>query len=98
MLHVAPEGATRNATTQLEVMLHVAPPRACNTQQHPANERNEPSRTIRDLVEFERLLAIVAPAYNTPAHEYAEIRAAAAGDMAAALAAYRSMASCTRSA
>ncbi|MFM7460040.1 MAG: hypothetical protein ACKO15_04270 [Burkholderiales bacterium] len=42
--------------------------------------------------EFETLLAIVAPAYNTPEHEYAEIREAAAGDMAAALETYRSMA------
>lgn len=42
--------------------------------------------------EFEKLLAIVAPAYNTPAHEYAEIRETAAGDMAAAIETYRSMA------
>jgi hypothetical protein len=84
MLHVAPEGATRNATAQQAEMLHVAPPRACNTQQHPANERSEPSRTIRDLVEFERLLSIVAPAY--------EIRSVAAGDIAAAISAFRIMA------
>jgi hypothetical protein len=42
--------------------------------------------------EFEALLSIVAPAYDTPAHEYAEIREAAAGDMAAAIETYRSMA------
>ncbi len=98
LLHVAPEGATTNATAQREKMLHVAPPRACNTQQSLTERRTEPSRTIRDLVEFERLLTIVGPVYRTPAHEYAEIREVAAGDLAAALAAYRSMASCTRSA
>jgi hypothetical protein len=92
MLHVAPEGATRNATAQQAEMLHVAPPRACNTQQHPANERSEPSRTIRDLVEFERLLSIVAPAYDTPASQYQEIRSVAAGDIAAAISAFRIMA------
>ena len=42
--------------------------------------------------EFEALLSIVAPAYNTPAHEYAEIGEAAAGDMAAAIKTFRSMA------
>lgn len=43
-------------------------------------------------VEFERLLAIVGPAYSTPAPEYADIRAAARGDLAGALMAYRGMA------
>lgn len=42
--------------------------------------------------EFESLLARVAPAYNTPVHEYAEIREAAARDLAAALECYRLMA------
>ena len=42
--------------------------------------------------EFEALLSIVAPAYNTLAGEYMEIRAAAAGDMAAAIQSYRIMA------
>jgi hypothetical protein len=42
--------------------------------------------------EFETLLAIVAPAYNTPAHEYAEIRAAARDDLDCALIAYRDLA------
>ncbi len=46
--------------------------------------------------EFEALLSIVAPDYRTPAHEYAEIREAAAGDMAAAIETYRFMASCKR--
>ena len=39
--------------------------------------------------EFENLLAIVAPAYNTPAHEYAELREVARGDLANALVYYR---------
>ena len=42
--------------------------------------------------EFEALLAIVGPAYQTPEHEYAVIRAAARGDLAGALMAYRGMA------
>lgn len=40
-------------------------------------------------VEFESLLAIVGPAYRTPEHEYAEMRAAARGDLPDALMAYR---------
>lgn len=42
--------------------------------------------------EFESLLAIVGPAYRTPAHEDAEMREAARNDLAAALVAYRDMA------
>jgi hypothetical protein len=42
--------------------------------------------------EFESLLAIVAPAYNTPAHELDEIREAARNDLAWALVVYRFMA------
>ena len=42
--------------------------------------------------EFEALLAIVAPAYNTALHELVEIRAAAAHDLAAAISAFRIMA------
>lgn len=42
--------------------------------------------------EFESLLAIVGPAYNTPAHEYPEIRQAAASDLPAAILAYRTLA------
>jgi hypothetical protein len=42
--------------------------------------------------EFESLLEIVAPAYNTPAHELDEIREAARNDLASALIAYRLMA------
>lgn len=41
--------------------------------------------------EFEALLSIVAPAYNTPAHEYAEIRETAAGDFEAALETFANM-------
>ena len=42
--------------------------------------------------ELETLLAIVGPAYRTPEHEYAEMRAAARGDLPGALMAYRAMA------
>ena len=42
--------------------------------------------------EFESLLAIVGPAYNTPPHEYSIIRTAARKDLAGALLAYRVMA------
>ena len=42
--------------------------------------------------EFEALLSIVAPAYSTPPGQYQEIREVAAGDMAAAIETYRSMA------
>lgn len=42
--------------------------------------------------EFDVLLAIVAPAHNTPEHEYAVIREAAASDLSAAVSTYRSMA------
>lgn len=41
--------------------------------------------------EFESLLAIVAPAYNTPEPEYAEIREAARRDLPAALESYRTL-------
>ena len=42
--------------------------------------------------DFESLLEIVAPAYNTPAHELDEIRETARSDLASALIAYRLMA------
>ena len=42
--------------------------------------------------EFDAALAIVAPAYNTPPHEYAEIREAAGLDIATALISFREMA------
>lgn len=41
---------------------------------------------------FEALFAIVAPAYNTPAQEYAEIWEVAASDLDAALTCFRDMA------
>ena len=58
------------------------------------------SETSRDIScddsekwrEFEMLLAIVAPAYNTPAHELDEIRNTARDDLSSALIAYRVMA------
>lgn len=42
--------------------------------------------------EFEMLLAIVAPAYNTASHELDEIRDTARDDLSSALIAYRLMA------
>ena len=55
--------------------------------------KSEPLRDISDQwQEFESLLAIVGPAYRTPEHEYALIRAAARGGLADALTAYRAMA------
>ena len=52
----------------------------------------EPLRDISaDWLELERLLAVVGPAYRTPEHEYAEMRAAARNDLADALNAYRVM-------
>ena len=92
LLHVAQHVAKADATVQQGVMLHVAPPRECNMQQPPDEGSIKPSRTLRDTVEFERLLAIVAPANGTQVHEYAEIRAVAAGDMAAAIISFREMA------
>jgi len=41
-----------------------------------------------DISQFEALLAIVAPAHNTPAEQYAEIREAAKGDIAGAIASF----------
>ena len=63
-------------------MLHDAPPSTRNTQQHDCEEWQE----------FESLLEIVAPAYNTASHELAEIRDTARNDLASALIAYRLMA------
>ena len=42
--------------------------------------------------ELEGLLSIVGPAYRAPEHEYADMRAAARGDLACALVAYRELA------
>ena len=53
---------------------------------------NPATQEAEQWLEFKRLLAIVAPAYRTPAHEYAEMRAAARGDLACALIAYRELA------
>lgn len=53
---------------------------------------NPATQEAEQWLEFKRLLAIVAPAYRTPAHEYAEIRTAARADLACALIAYRELA------
>jgi hypothetical protein len=42
--------------------------------------------------EFEALLAVVGPAYNTPPHEYDWAREEARGDLEAALVSYRELA------
>ena len=53
----------------------------------------KPSPAARDQwQEFESLLEIVAPAYNTQPHELDEIQEAARNDLASALIAYRFMA------
>jgi hypothetical protein len=51
-----------------------------------------PARDRDQWPELESLLAIVAPAYSTPTHEYAEIREVAATDLAAALTCFRELA------
>ena len=74
----------------------------------PANDAGNPDSSLAALAtfalanskdvnpvqwqEFERLLVIVAQAYKTPAHEYAEMRKAAMHDLDAALTTYRSIA------
>jgi hypothetical protein len=60
--------------------------------------RSEKPKIINELQwrEFESLLAIVAPAYKTPAHELDEIREAARTDLTAALIAYQTMAAAMR--
>jgi hypothetical protein len=63
-------------------MLHVAPLSTRNTQQHDCEQWRE----------FDALLEIVAPAYNTAANEYDEILEVARIDLASALTAYRFMA------
>ena len=79
LLHAQQEGATRNATAQ-QAVLHVARPRECDTQQPATDDQ---------MTEFERLLTIVGPAYNTPAEQYPIIRQTAADDIMAALECYR---------
>lgn len=61
----------------------------------------EPLRDISPTVadqwrEFASLLNVVAPAFNTPADEYAEIQRAARQDLQAALVSYRMMANLSR--
>jgi hypothetical protein len=55
--------------------------------------QSAPSREIAEQWrEFEILLLIVGTEYNTPAHEYPQMRQAAANDLPAALMSYRDMA------
>jgi hypothetical protein len=72
-------GVAQHTHGTQQPMLHVAPPSTRNTQQHDCEQWRE----------FESLLEIVAPAYNTPAHELDEIRAVARRDLPAALLSYR---------
>lgn len=78
--------------------LHVASTNPRNTQHNslhgclPVAQRTQPAQQVRDWQEFESLLAIVGPAYNTPAHEYELICEVARQDLPAALEAYRGMA------
>ena len=56
--------------------------------------KSQKPELIRELMwnEFEVFMAIVAPAFNTPAAEYPQIRKAAARDLPAALASFADMA------
>lgn len=86
LLRVAP-ASTRN--TQ-QFPLHGCPPVAQHTQQPQQMASNDNWR------EFETLLNLVAPAFNTPAHEVAAIRQAALRDLSAALSSFRQMANQTQ--
>lgn len=70
-------------TTQ-QKLLHVAHASTGTTQQLATSPADE----------LELLLAAVGPVYDTPAAQYAIIRATAAGDMAAALDLFRALAEC----
>ena len=84
--------------SRLRELLHVASPSTRNTQQHdvqactPVAQHMHTMQHAEQLREFESLLAIVGPAYNTPANEYADIREAARRNLQAALECYRLMA------
>ena len=79
-------------------LLHVASTNPRNTQHNPLHscvpvaQHAQPTQQTGDWREFESLLAIVGPAYSTPAHEYELIRATARQDLSTALDAYREMA------
>jgi protein-disulfide isomerase-like protein with CxxC motif len=74
--------------SRLKALLHVATPSTCNMQKVQHTHYKEG----KQWQEFEALLAIVGPAYNTPAHEFEWAREAARGDLEAALVSYREMA------
>ena len=86
--------------SRLKALLRVAAPRPCNTQQTVLHACGDVAQRVqhpqqhegKQWLEFEALLAIVAPAYNTPPHEVEWAREAARGDLEAALIAYRLMA------
>ena len=58
----------------------------------PVAQHMHTMQHAEQLREFESLLAIVGPAYNTPANEYADIREAARRDPSGAIATYRELA------
>ena len=86
--------------SRLRELLRVATPSTRNTQHDSVRACMGSAQQVHTAQqadseqwrEFETLLAIVGPAYNTPAHEYAEIRDAARRDIQAALECYRLLA------
>jgi hypothetical protein len=87
--------------SRLKALLHVATPSTCNMQQTALHACRGVAQRVKHVQqhavstqwqEFEALLAIVAPAYDTPAHEVEWAREAARGDLDAALVSYRELA------
>jgi hypothetical protein len=92
MLHVAPDGATCNASAQQAAMLHVALPSECNVQHFPETAKHGRDWTLADVVEVERLIDLIAPRYNTPSDEIELMKTIAHGDIKNALVCFREMA------
>jgi hypothetical protein len=83
LLHAQQGLATRNATTQ-QPLLHVAPPRECNTQQAPSGRAGE----VRRLIEA---VAAANGAYWKPS-DVEEAYRIALGDLDSALECFRALA------
>ena len=96
--------------SRLKKLLRVAPPSTRNTQHillrcctpvaqhmHTTQQRDNDATLAGDWREFESLLAIFAPAYNTSAHEIDELRQLARDNIDDALSCYRIMAKQVRS-
>ncbi len=104
--HITPEGRTTPRTLPaqsslkalanavLERTLPRTLPAHCEETPRtlPAQCNKEAAHYQDAWVEFEALMKRVAPYYQTPAHEYAEIRESAAKDIEAALQSWRLMA------